>query len=551
VTSPRLLIVDDDEHVRRTVQWALEDIASCEAAPDLETAVEILSHRTIDLALIDVRLQRASGLDLLNQLRTHWPATTAVMISGVDDLDVAQDAMARGAASYLVKPLRINDLRIHVSCALAAATRSTAEIGVSARARVLRDLTELLAGHGSFTCAVVNLDHIAILNAAYGPEALSRAHETITDRIRDFDPRVRFLGETRAGSLAVALLVAHPGADIDLAQQLYQHFCAPVVFDGRQLPIQPRIGLTRVAPDDDASAVIGRSEGAAATAAAQHLAVFLDDTAAWQLTRTNLDLLADLSLAISTNQIHVVYQPQFDLNTQLCVGFEALARWHHPQRGTVPPSLFIPLAEDSGLIEQLGTQILQAACRDLSTLPRTADHPLRVSVNVCVAQLRRDDFVKRVEVALKTSSLEPSRLRLEITESAELDQSPEIDQRLHGLTDLGTTLSLDDFGTGYASFAHLARIPWSELKIDGALTRRCEQLGDRAIVKAIIAMANALQIDTIAEGIETEQQLRTLRSLGCHYAQGYLLGRPEPLNLLAHHHGLRSTVALPVPRSGV
>jgi EAL domain-containing protein (putative c-di-GMP-specific phosphodiesterase class I) len=251
--------------------------------------------------------------------------------------------------------------------------------------------------------------------------------------------------------------------------------------------------------------------------------------------RLRQELLADAAAAIHRGELHVAYQPQQDLATGRCVGLEALARWHHPEHGDVPPSIFIPLAERMDLIDELGTHMLRTACADISRLRRARDsRALRVSVNASSAELRDAEYPCRVERACQEAGLPVSALRLEITESLTLDDSDQVDRVLADLLALGVALSIDDFGTGYSSFSILTRVPWSEIKIDRSLTTQYADPRGREMLRAIVNYGTSLAVDVIAEGIETVAQLEAIHALGCRYAQGYLLGRPQPISGIVH-----------------
>ena len=223
---------------------------------------------------------------------------------------------------------------------------------------------------------------------------------------------------------------------------------------------------------------------------------------------------------------------------------EALIRWDHPERGTISPAEFIGLAESRGLIVPIGTWVLDEACRQLVewTLRfplherRSAHRPLGMAVNVSGRQLRSNDFVSVVKVALERHGLAPNQLCLEITETALIEETTEARETLEALAALGVHIALDDFGTGYSSLAHLRQFPVDVLKIDRSFVERVETNDrEQQIVAAVTAMAHVLKMVVIAEGIETPGQLTQLTDLGCDFAQGYLLARPmrpEALELL-------------------
>jgi EAL domain-containing protein (putative c-di-GMP-specific phosphodiesterase class I) len=234
----------------------------------------------------------------------------------------------------------------------------------------------------------------------------------------------------------------------------------------------------------------------------------------------------DLRDAIERNQLELHYQPIIDLRRDVITGFEALARWRHPIRGMVPPAAFIPVAEDSGLILQLGEWALREACRRAVHWP--AD--LKVAVNVSPTQFSAANLVDRIAEILAETKLPPNRLELEITERIFLADSQDTLAILHRLKKLGVRISLDDFGTGYSSLSYLRSFPFDKIKIDRSfVSDLSEGTQHIAIVHSVVSIAQALAMTATAEGIETAEQQQLLKMLGCHEGQGYLFGRPVPI----------------------
>jgi diguanylate cyclase len=221
----------------------------------------------------------------------------------------------------------------------------------------------------------------------------------------------------------------------------------------------------------------------------------------------------------------VHYQPLIDCDAQEVMGFEALVRWNHPQRGPISPVEFIPLAEDCGLILPLGNWVLGTACRDAMKWPEN----MRVAVNLSPAQFRHADLAGEVLATLQKSGLAPGRLELEITEGVLIADTDRTLATLNTIKEAGVHISLDDFGTGYSSLSYLQRFPFDKIKIDRSFVWEMERNPDSmAIVRAVIALGHSLRITVTAEGVETEKQLALLQNENCDQVQGYLLGRPMP-----------------------
>jgi EAL domain-containing protein (putative c-di-GMP-specific phosphodiesterase class I) len=249
-----------------------------------------------------------------------------------------------------------------------------------------------------------------------------------------------------------------------------------------------------------------------------------------------LELRSELQRAIDEDQLELHYQPVVRLEGHEILGVEALLRWKHPTRGTIPPNQFIPLAEETGLIIPMGRWVLETACAEGVLLHRRfpRPQPLAMSVNLSVRQLQSESIVADVRGALEKSGLTPSALVLEITESVMMADTDFAVQRLCELKDLGVRLAMDDFGTGYSSLSYLSRFPVDILKMDRSFVGAGENV---ALQSAIIALGASLELEVVAEGIELPEQERSLHDLGCELGQGFLfarpMGPPELLKFLA------------------
>lgn len=244
---------------------------------------------------------------------------------------------------------------------------------------------------------------------------------------------------------------------------------------------------------------------------------------------TRLELENDLRNALEQSQLQLYYQPIIDLQSNEVTGFEALLRWHHPQRGLVSPAEFVPIAEETGLILPIGLWVLTEACRQIQVwqerFPKKP--PLTISVNISAKQFSAPGFIEQIEAILRQAVLDTNTLKLEITEGVYLNRSEEVDAIFKKLHSLGIQFHIDDFGTGYSSLSYLQYFPIQTVKIDQAFVNRIDDRdNNRDIVRTITAMAHDLGMETVAEGIETIEQLNYLKKLGCNYGQGFLLGRP-------------------------
>jgi EAL domain-containing protein (putative c-di-GMP-specific phosphodiesterase class I) len=320
--------------------------------------------------------------------------------------------------------------------------------------------------------------------------------------------------------------------------------------------ISASIGLALAEPGSDISAVdLIRDADTAmyrAKDAGRNCIAIFDQSMRDGVSR-RVALESDLHRALERGELRLYHQPIFRIDTGDIAGFEALLRWQHPDRGLVPPLEFIPIAEESGLIISLGTWVIWEA---LDQLAHWIHHDLcidttYIAVNVSARQLRVDGLLDTVVSALRRSGLRPENLCLEVTESAMIDDPATAQRVLTELSELGVKIALDDFGTGYSSLSYLQRFPMSVIKVDRSFISCIDSdTDDRMLVKAIVGMAETLGIELVAEGVETEAQLNTLRALGVTSVQGYLLGRPAPAQDVAIVLERRTQDAMAHPVAG-
>ncbi len=316
-----------------------------------------------------------------------------------------------------------------------------------------------------------------------------------------------------------------------VAERLQQQLATPFTIHGHEVFTTASIGIALSATGYDRPEEIVRDAETAMYRAKTHGKACYEvfDTDMYARAVTLLQVEIDLRWAVERQEFVVFYQPLVDLHSGQLVGFEALVRWQHPQRGLVSPLEFIPTAEETGLIVPIGAWVLRAACEQMYLWQQQfpTPRPLAVSVNLSCKQFVQADLVEHVEHVLRDTGLEPHSLKLEITESVLMEQTSSITTMLGRLHALGVQLSLDDFGTGYSSLSYLHRFPIQTLKIDRSFVSGMNVDSKNAeIVRTIIALARNLSMDVVAEGVETAEHLAALRALQCHYGQGYWFAKP-------------------------
>ncbi len=323
-----------------------------------------------------------------------------------------------------------------------------------------------------------------------------------------------------------------------VAQKLLDLFEIPYCLDGQQVYISNSIGITLFPADSgNIDELLMNADIAMYRAKADGKNTYrLYNSEMSQQGTDRVALQSDLRSAVDQKQLRLLYQPKFDTLSGRIIGVEALIRWQHPERGLIPPDLFIPLAEESGSIFAITEWVLNTACLQAKFWHDAGYIGITMAVNISAVSLKRKNVVAMVQQALINTGLPPGLLELELTESMLIENNLMAEETLRVLKDLGISIAIDDFGTGYSSLSSLHSFPIDSLKIDRSFVWNMNRTSnDLAIVVAIIAMAHSLKLQVIAEGVETEEQLETLKTCGCEIIQGYLLSKPvgaEELNAL-------------------
>lgn len=385
--------------------------------------------------------------------------------------------------------------------------------------------------HGRMTALLfLDLDRFKQVNDTFGHEAgdqlLCGVARRLKEILRGEDTVARLGGDEYA---IVLEELTSPSDAAVTASKILRSLSVPLRVGGHDLFISASVGIAIYPQDgEDIHALLKNADAAMYSAKEAGRASFqFYQPAMTDKSRDRLALELGLRRALDRNELFLLFQPQQELATGRIVGVEALVRWMSPDRGLVPPSEFIPMAEEIGLILPLGEWVLREACKHLKFCQALSISPIRMSVNVSAPQVQRRGFVDVVNRIIQETGVAAEQLELEITESVLMEGSGEVQQTLEALRALGVRFSIDDFGTGYSSLSYLKRMPIDKLKIDQSFVRDLStDPNDAAITRAIIAMAHSLRLTVIAEGVETESQREFLVAEGCDEVQGYLIGRP-------------------------
>ena len=407
--------------------------------------------------------------------------------------------------------------------------------GLASRAllldRVTQSLLRLERVPGRMAVLFIDLDHFKVVNDTMGHEAGDKVLVEVARRLQNVSRRTDTVARFGGDEFVVLCDKLRLDEDVRVvSERVVRALAAPMTVDGREVTVSGSVGI--VVNDDPytlADDLIRDADAAMYQAKERGRGRFqFFDPALRDRAMDRHALEADLRHALELRQLCLYYQPLFSLVDHDLVGVEALIRWQHPTRGLLDPEEFIPLADERGLIVEIGAWVLDEACRQLAEWIAVGGDRLTIAVNVSSREFTALDFVGQVEQTLRRHALDPSLLCLEMTESALLAGTAEIDSVFSRLSTLGVRLALDDFGTGYSALTHLRHFSVDILKIDRSFV---ERLGaddrDRRIVGAVAAMAHALGMTIVGEGIESPDQLTDLQRLGCDEGQGFLLARPQ------------------------
>ena len=556
-SGARVLVVDDDRSTRSALRYALElNGFMVHEAESGTSAIDLLSRCKPDLVLLDAVMPGTDGFATCTQLK-ELPGGVDIpvlMITSLDDRQSIERAFAAGASDYITKPLHLNVVVQRVRRTIDA-SRSERRVrhlaytdlltGLPNRTHFQEHLQRLLnrpdSQQRSLAVLFLDLDRFKFVNDSLGHEVgdrlLTAAARRITHSVRTGDCVARLGGDEFT---VIVEDLASPSLAATVAKNIATDLSAPYVIDGHDIFVTASVGIAIYPRDgEDLSTLLRHADTAMYRAKhSNHSFVFYEATMEAS-TSESMRLERDLRLAIERQEFELHYQPEIDTRSGRLVAAEALVRWRHPTRGMLGPNEFIPMAEETGLILPLGEWVLHTACTQLKAW-RAAGHDIHVAVNFSGQQLEGEQIAVTVEEALAKDGIPADALIVELTESIWMDRQSEAIDNLYRLKRLGVRLAIDDFGTGYSSLSYLKRMPVDILKVDRSFVvdlakERTADSGDdtdAAIVRGIIALAHNLDLQVVAEGVETQDQRDLLAQMGCDLIQGYLISKPLPASQL-------------------
>jgi diguanylate cyclase (GGDEF)-like protein len=552
-------------------------------------AIELINRESFDLVLLDVMMPGIDGIETLKRIRSKQSASIlpVIMVTAKSESNNIVDALELGANDYVTKPVdfavalarvntQISRKRAEQQVALAneelrkanedlerrVQERTSRLVDANQRLKVeIADREEsqarsqYLAYHDSLTglgnrllfkeqleealkdvsvtphplaVLFLDLDGFKAVNDTLGHSIGDLLLKSVSAKLRDILSRTDHIARLGGDEFAILQISAsQPGSSIALAEKIIEIVGRPCNIDGHDVTVGASVGVAVAHPGDmNTETFLKSADLAMYSAKADGRGTYrMFDPEMDAIVQARRILERDMRTALAQDGFKLFYQPLVNLQTKKVTAFEALMRWQHPERGLVPPSEFIPVAEEMGLIVQLGEWALRQACAEAMEWP----DGICVSVNLSPLQFSKGNLVSTVMSALASSGLPASRLDLEITESVLLEKSERNIKILNQLRGLGVRISMDDFGTGYSSIGYLRSFLFDKIKIDQSFVRDVlVDEGSLAIVRAIAGLGVSFGMITTAEGVETEEQMQRLNLEGCIEVQGYLYSKPVP-----------------------
>jgi diguanylate cyclase (GGDEF)-like protein len=551
MTDAKVLVVDDVESNRFILvsHLNMQGIHNIFQAENGREALEKLSTSKIDLVLLDVMMPEVDGYEVLERVKAdeNLRNIPVIMITAVDDMDSTVKCIELGAEDYLLKPFNAVLLRARISACLEKKHLQDIEreyirfndftTGLPNRNFFLKRLSDELLRwqrHQSlFSVFLVRLNNYRKILDSLGQKGGDEFIVAQGKRLDDLRPPSSLLARLGHNEFAIVLNdIDHVADGSVLAQQIHQKLEEPLEIKGHDISDSVDIGLAFSSTGYDSPEDILRDVGLAASKAGQSGRYQIFDAVMHKKAMRRLDLETEIKLALAERQFRLFYQPIVVLATGKIIGFEALIRWQHPDKGLVPPGEFISLAEETRLIVPMGSWVLEEACRQAAEWKALLGNERRIiiGVNVSARQLKEENFLDTLNNALDKAQLKGSRLKLELTETALIDNPDQVSHVLNEVQKLDIKIALDDFGTGYCSLSYLNRFPINTLKIDQSFVRQIEtQQKKYKIVQSTIDLAHKLGMDVIAEGVETDKESEALRKMNCEYCQGWLFHAALPV----------------------
>lgn len=572
-----LLVIEDDDDIRDNICDVLElSKYRVMSASNGREGLEIARQQIPDLILSDVQMPEMDGYDVLAAIRQDPKLTVIpfIFLTSLADRQDLRQGMLKGADDYLTKPLNREELLEAIAAQLskkAKVDQHYQEVAQNIAQDIAQEQLERLLYFDTLTqlpnrlalrerldsvisdtspeapipILLIDIDRFGMINDSRGEEfgdmLLQAIAKRIIDAVQDDDTICRLSGD----EFAIILSTANPKAEANnVAKSLLESFATPFIVGLTEVYVTASIGISLY--PQDANGIMQQANLALQEAKRRggNCYQFFDEIQV--KLPLSLELQTDLHHALDNQEFELYYQPQVSIATGEMFGSESLIRWNHSSEGLISPMKFIPIAESNGSIIEIGEWVLKTACQQVKAtqklISQNALHNangdiqnciphLKVSVNLSGRQFQQQDLNKRILDILEETQFDPQYLELEITETTVVHNIDASLAKLMDLKAIGVKLSIDDFGTGFSSLGYIKKFPLDTLKIDRCFVQHIDtDAQNRAIAKAIITMAKSLDFKTVAEGVETQGELKVLQDLGCDSIQGYYYSRPLPFD---------------------
>jgi diguanylate cyclase (GGDEF)-like protein len=547
-TLIKILLIEDNVVDIRLLKELLNDARPNKyvitSAFTANEGMELLHKDSFDIVLMDLNLPDTEGLSTVTHIQEIDKAIPIVVLSGQESEELALQIVQMGVQDYLIKGQgdghlisRVIDYSIERKMNIQGLSYLANYDNLTGlanrllfRERLDRALIRADRNKTLVALFIIDLDRFKIINDTLGHDAGDQLLVMVAKRLehctREGDTIARLGGD----EFTIIMEDVKSFEDaVKIADKILSSMKSPFDLSSHEIFVSPSIGISMYPLDDieaghllkNADSAMYRAKGSGRNCYRFYTA----DMNSHLIGQINME--AKLRRAIDRQEFILHYQPKFCIRTRELIGAEALIRWHNPEEGMVSPGLFIPLAEETGLIGTITDWVVQEACKQNSQWQQQGYEPFRMAINLSPKQFNNDNIARRIFNQIICSDLAPKYVELEITEGALMDDVSKSSEILNELKSWGIHLSIDDFGTGYSSLSYLKKFPLDTLKIDQSFVRDImEDADDAAIVSAVIAMAKSLRLNVIAEGVETVEQLNYLAAKGCNEAQGFLLGKP-------------------------
>lgn len=540
----RILVVDDDRSMRIALANAVsQDGYVLEQANNGQHALVLCQRKMPDLILMDALMPEMDGFTACRRIREMAGGADVpiLMITGLEDENSIVRAFSAGATDYVPKPVHFAVLRQRMARLLQAskAEKHVKKLayfdtltGLPNRTSLMQTLKVALnravINQSVVAVLFLDLDRFKLINDTLGHDAGDLLLKAVADRIRRCVRENDFVARLGGDEFTVVLEdmvsldnVAH------VAEKICSSLSSPFVFLQQKMFLSTSIGISLFPNDaDDVTTLLKHADSAMfrAKESRNHYSFYkhgMEDEIARRIELEN-----DLRQAVADSALSLYFQPQFSSADDQLIGVEALLRWDHPKLGVLTPDKFVPLAEESNLINDIGLMVVRKACRQ-ACIWHKRGHRLRVAVNLSARDLQAVGMRDRLNEIIRQEGADPSMLEFEITETVLLENPDQMIEELRCLRDMGITLAIDDFGSGYSSLNYLRRLPVDLIKIDRSfIVDLSEGEENKSLVEGIIALTHSMGMKTMAEGVETQAQRDLLVQLGCDYLQGYYFARP-------------------------